>query len=152
MGESFNGIMWSIGTAGLAGLTGTLVDHIAGPLLDQNIPGEYPGVKAGAQFAVSILAISELTQRVIPANSPSPIGDGLLMYMLFQSQPNFRRNFDLFLSRVRDMIGVDNWTHNLSGAVSSSSSAAGGHAPETGARHYAPPQRKGHYASDAYKR
>ena len=91
-------VAWAAGFAALGLGAGVLVDGILGPRL--HTVSKNAGVKAFIQLGVGLGVLAELIAVVIPAETVSPISDGLMFYWFFQSQPHLAANMKALRTQI----------------------------------------------------
>lgn len=101
--NNLRGIVWSATFAAVGAVSGVLIEGICQKALrDQSV-----SVRGAIQFVIGVATIGPVMQTLIPSDTQSPIGDGLLMVFFYWFQPLLMADLGVWLKPIQKMLWKD---------------------------------------------
>lgn len=102
MADMSSAVLWTMVLSGGGMAAGTAIDEVIGTRLPKLTKNAYLAV--GAQLFLGTAVLGEAMRLLLPADSASPVGDGLMWFFFLTAQKHLMANVAIIESDFRKLL------------------------------------------------
>lgn len=102
MADMSSAVLWTMVLSGGGMVAGTAIDEVIGTRLPKLTGNAYLAV--GAQLFLGTAVLGEAMRLLLPADSASPVGDGLMWFFFLTAQKHLMANVAIIEAHFRKLL------------------------------------------------